>query len=381
MTKMKKITGGLLIIAAAPMLSSCIQKEPLNTECDIVAATLPQNELKDIAINNTSVIMTVNNYVNITQLAPEFELTPGATIEPASGTMRDFSQPQTYTVTSQDREWHKNYTVSARFDTQISLNFSFENVKLIKTYAGGHYDEFYDVSINELTQQADTMFWASGNSGFAMTNGSKGPATYPTYQSEDGHNGKCVTMVTRSTGDWGAMVKKPLAAGNLFIGNFNTSIAVQHPLLATEFGTPFFSSPLYVSGYYQYTPGATYQKPDANGKLVDVPGKTDQCNFYAVFYERTDDMKTLNGENVLSESNPNILAVAQFSDEQRAATNGWVKFNLPFIYREGKKVDETKLANGGYGITIVMSSSIDGDFFAGAVGSTLLVDEVEISCN
>ena len=33
-----------------------------------------------------------------------------------------------------------------------------------------------------------------------------------------------------------------------------------------------------------------------------------------------------------------------------------------------------------YSITIVFSSSIDGDYFSGAEGSTLIVDNVELVC-
>jgi beta-xylosidase/uncharacterized protein YjdB len=45
---------------------------------------------------------------DVTTLAPEFTLAPGASISPASGTARDFSEPVTYTVTGSDgatREW------------------------------------------------------------------------------------------------------------------------------------------------------------------------------------------------------------------------------------------------------------------------------------
>ena len=44
----------------------------------------------------------------------------------------------------------------------------------------------------------------------------------------------------------------------------------------------------------------------------------------------------------------------------------------------GKEFDYVKLANNVYAITIVASSSKDGAFFEGAIGSTLFVDEMRI---
>ena len=369
----------VMLVLLATM--SCIRKEPLNAECDITAVTLPDDQLnRSPIIENNRITLIVKNHVNVTELAPEFTLTPGATISPASGTVLDFTEPQNYTVTSEDGEWHKTYMVTVQRNTSINLSYSFENVRIAKTNQGGSYDEFYDVSVDETTQHRDTMFWASGNPGFALTNGTAGPDSYPTFRSDNGYKGKCVEMVTRSTGPWGAMVKKPLAAGNLFIGKFNVTIAVATPLKATQFGTPFFSVPRFFSGYYSYTPGEVYEKMDETGKLVPVTGKTDECNIYAVFYETTPDMEWLDGENVMAEDNPNIVAVARLDDNERGDTGGWRKFEIPFSFRKGKEIDPEKLENGHYNITVVMSSSIDGDFFSGAIGSRLLVDEITISC-
>ena len=95
-------------------LTSCIKKEPLNSEADIEQCSLPEGTLKSdpLITNNTVQLMLLPGSAEITALAPEFTLTPGATIEPASGTTRDFTTPQTYTVTSEDRQWSKVYTVS-----------------------------------------------------------------------------------------------------------------------------------------------------------------------------------------------------------------------------------------------------------------------------
>ena len=91
-------------------------------------------------------------------------------------------------------------------------------------------------------------------------------------------------------------------------------------------------------------------------------------------------MLYLDGENVLSEDNPNIIAVAEIADADRVKKTEWTEFNLPFVLRPGKEIDADKLADGRYSITIVFASSIDGDLFEGAPESTLLIDEVELGC-
>ena len=378
-----RIFDKFLMLALPLAVASCTSTEPLNSECDILSVSLPGDALSRTPdIENNRVTLIVKNNVSLARLAPEFTLTPGASIDPPSGTSLDFTRPQLYTTVSEDGQWHKEYTVTAQHLVSIQLKYSFEDVNLIKTSAGGIYDEFYSTFTPEGSSQTVTTTWASGNSGFALTNGKNGPDTYPTYQYNEGKEGKCACLVTRSTGVWGAMVNKPLAAGSLFLGKFDSSLAVAHPMQATKFGVQFMNIPASFSGWYHYTPGDVYTEFDesANGKLKEVPGRKDRCNIYAVFYESTPEMEYLDGTNVLAADNPNILAVAQLDESLRGATSDWTYFEVPFVFREGKEVDSKKLDEGRYSLAIVMTSSEEGDFFSGAVGSRLLVDELFIKC-
>lgn len=383
----------LLLTAVTAMsvsaLSSCIQKEPLNTECDIETATLPDEgdlirpaQIVD-RIDDHTVTFIVRNYVDLTSLAPEFTITPGATIEPASGTDRDFTTPQKYTVTSEDGEWSKTYTVIAKHDDPIALKYDFENVRILASAQGGTYDEFVELEPENPDDptgpQKVNMAWASGNIGFALTNGKKGPDTYPTFQADNGFTGKCAELITRSTGTLGSWVGLPLAAGNLFIGTFEIQNATTKPLEATHFGLPFYNVPIALRGFYKYTAAAPFMQL-VNKKLVEVPGRVDECDIYGVFYERTADMDYLDGNNVLSDDNPNIIAIARLDEEQRKGAEDWTFFNCAFVYRPGKTLDPEKLKNGVYALAVVMTSSIEGAKFSGAIGSTLFVDEVEVVC-
>lgn len=373
---MKQSILAFLLLPAITLQTACIREEALNAECDIVAVQIPQDILsRSPIISNNEVTIIVKDGIDLNGLAPGFTLTPGATITPASGTPRDFNTPQQYTVTSEDKEWSKTYTVDIQHTNAVVLNYDFDHVRQVATQSGdGSYDVFYEVG----TDGTVSLTWASANQAFALTNPGGTPDTFPTYQYDDSKNGKCVALTTRSTGAFGLMVKKPIAAGNLFLGEFDMTNALAQPLKATHFGIPFMSEPVSLSGSYRYTPGEEYCEFGDDGKLTPVPGKIDEFNIYAVFFEVTHEMQWLDGTNVMAEDNPNIIAVAEIPNPVPAEE--WKEFMIPFAYREGKTIDPDKLKAGHYSITIVMSSSKDGDFFSGAVGSTLYVDDLHLNC-
>jgi len=62
------------------------------------------------AINGSTITLYVPNATDVKALAPTFELARFATANPASGTVRDFTRPQIYTITAQDKST-RNYTV------------------------------------------------------------------------------------------------------------------------------------------------------------------------------------------------------------------------------------------------------------------------------
>ena len=104
-------------------------------------------------------------------------------------------------------------------------------------------------------------------------------------------------LVTRKTGALAQTLNKRIAAGNLFLGEFDPLGALQEPLNATRFGRPFDKRPKRLSGYYRYTPGPTFQNVDGS----PVEGKKDVADIYAIFYRNHDangNAVTLNGANV-----------------------------------------------------------------------------------
>ena len=129
--KAKHIVVYLLL---AIVSSSCIREEALNAEADILSCILPGVAMTTSPIiNNNSITIFVGPGTDISELKPEFTLTPGAAISPLSGTERNFNTPQEYTVTAADGVWKKMYTVSV-IDTELATNYNFEDTLGGKKY-------------------------------------------------------------------------------------------------------------------------------------------------------------------------------------------------------------------------------------------------------
>lgn len=371
----------LLVCAFCATLTSCFKEEPLNAECDIEYAYLHSDDpeatfyqltdsLVEVYSTDNVIEFGVKEDVDLTALAPEFVLTEGATIEPASGSVHDFSgnTPVSYTVTSQDGKWSRTYTVyinhRIRTIDEIST-LSFENSMLDTSQ---RYAVWYETAADGYEINA----WATGNPGFAITAGDAAPSEYPSSVLEEGYEGRGVRLITRATGTLGALFGMPIAAGNLFTGTFNTLDALGSATKATRFGTPVSQRPLSFSGYYKYTPGEEVTGEDNK----PIPGKIDAGDIYAILYRNTDSEGkafTLDGDNV--KTSDQIVATA-IIDEVKPTTE-WTPFDINFTYKE--QLDEQILRNYGYSLAIVFSSSINGAYFEGAVGSTLCIDEVKVN--
>ena len=382
--KLNKIVVLVAITALSTLMSSCFKEEPLNAECDIEKAWVhvsnvdayfysPTDSLIEVISTEDKIVFNMRDGADITALAPQFVITDGATITPASGTVHDFSNgPVTYTVTSQDGNWSRKYTVEcnrvSHYTTAV-WNFDFEHFELDPSNESSYY-----IWHNTLPDGNLGNDWASGNAGFKLSMKFALPNEYPTSVLEDSYDGHGVQLVTRSTGALGQMSKKPIAAGNMFLGRFNVTKALTKTMEATEFGIPFTQKPLRLSGYYQYSPST----PFIDKNFQEYPDRIDAGDIYSVLYinhDRNGNPVVLYGDNVLSSDL--IVAVARVASVNE--TNGeWVHFDIEYEYR--KDIDEELLKERGYNLTIVFSSSIEGATFEGAIGSTLKVDKVRLTC-
>lgn len=379
---MKNILPFLALAALGTTLQSCVKDEALNAEADITQASVhvgnpdhyfyqQSDSVVHVPYSDSTVTFTVRPTADLTALAPRFTLTEGATISPENGSVHDFSQGGVrYTVRSADGAWTRTYLVrfALRQNTvRDTLEYDFEHYEL-------NAQNRYYLWTEEEADGTKTYPWATGNPGYNLSMGSAPAMAYPSTPDENGYEGKCVKLTTSDTGPLGRLVNRRIAAGNLFWGTFDLQQALFNSLAATKFGLPTNNLPLRFSAYYRYAPAANYQ--DQQGNIV--ADMKDEAHIYAVLYRNHDEQGnavTLDGTNVLT--SPLIVGIASL--DHIGATSEWTKMDIPFVYTQ--TVDEALLAQYGYSLAIVFSSSREGALFRGAIGSTLWVDKVRISCS
>lgn len=381
--KIKNAVAGMMLCLA---MVSCIQDEALNVEAAIDGCSGSNIQLSIINNSNKTVSIYVLKSTDLSTLEINFKLPEGASIEPVDREAKDnapkydFSNSgipnqleryqRKFKVTSESGTTEAIYTITTII-SELPTQYHFETIENGNT----EYDIFYELNRNNDNEE-ETLQWASGNPGFKLTGMAKSSADYPTMQTE-GYLGKGVKLETKNTGNLGGTVGMPIAAGNLFIGSFDTDNALAAPRAATKFGFPFFKHPVSMTGYYKFKPGGDYISGiDKEKKPIfdeSMKGK-DKGDIYAILYEANSIDDFLDGD--IKFDNSRIVSIARIPSTE--TTDDWTPFDLPFDNK--KAIDENALSEGKYKLAIVFSSSIEGAYFKGSVGSTLWIDEVTIHC-
>ena len=370
--KLKKLFAGTILCLA---VASCIQDEAQNVEAAIDGCSGNHIQQYLIDRNDFTVQLYVSKAADPSKININFDLPTGASIKPVQQLTGDEANvynfkdenPREFKVTSEDGAFSATYTIKL-WQTEMPLVYDFETLS-----SDAPYHKFYeDKSSENIIRRLEL---ASGNPGFELTKMAKTPEDYPTVQVNGGVNGgKCVKLTTKDTGSFGSMVKMYIAAGNLFIGTFEVENALTNPRKATNFGFQFYKHPIALKGYYKFKAGEVYS---VEGQ--PQTGKRDKCDIYAVMYEAENNSIMLNGDNVFNSDK--LVLLARIEPEDIVESDEWNEFTIHFESVKGREIDDTKLQNGKYKLGIVLSSSVDGAYFRGAVGSTLYVDELELICN
>ena len=376
-------------------MTSCIKDEAPNKECDIESAWVEGTEYEQyfyqaaemrkerISSAESAIVFYVRSLISLSKEIPlQLKITEGATVRPANGSPQDFTNgPVAYTVTSEDGQWQRTYNVSFAEAPLPADMFSFEHFesRSERTLLGGlnemHF--FYELMQSPEVKDEHYYCWATGNQGAAMVKNGAKSEEFPTYSTPDGKEGRGVCLCTQSAGAMGEWMRKPIAAGSLFLGKFVVEEVMKDPLRATQFGVPNGKEPVRINGWYKYKPGEKFTDLD----MKEYPGRTDEASIYAVFYRNTDgegNSYVLDGHGVehLDKlmDNPQVYKVARVAS--LPPTDTWTEWEMFF---EGKDVPDDILEAQGCNLALVFSSSKDGAQFEGAIGSTLYIDEVQVS--
>jgi hypothetical protein len=272
------------------------------------------------------------------------------------GDILDLNDPQQILVTAEDGSLH-TWTITSFV---ASATPQLDNGDLNLWYKTG--SDYYEPGAD-----AATTIWGTGNPGTQILN------KLATVPYDFGNGNLAAQMITLDNGTLAGTFGAPISTGSIFTGVFDSDkIDPSNPQAAIDFGTPFSGRPEKLRLKYQYQVGEVNK--DKKGNELGYP---DMLDIYALLEIR------LGGKT-------ERLATAWFrsSDEQPELTT----LEMSFTYGE---LDDTfpdymKPTDHGYvspdsaafvlptHITFVASSSFDGANFAGAIGSTLIIDDVEM---
>ena len=206
------------------------------------------------------------------------------------------------------------------------------------------------------------------------------PDEYPTSVEAKGRTGMALRLVTQSTGDLGAAFGKPIAAGNLFVGTFDLASALFNPLAATRFGVPVNRIPTRFSGYYKWQPGEVFTNAQRKAVQGPAPDGKDAPHIYAVVYRNADaegNAVTLDGSNILSRRSLWLWHFSMISPSPALMKTqlGCISICLLRSVRPSQSFARPSRLQLGACLYLLARWAE----FAGAIGSTLLVDDCRLT--
>lgn len=346
---MKKI---YLVVGFAMILTAC-KKEEKSNESMILSMTITESTPAEYISGQVVIDKRLNlafafidRQLEVDDfpisITPEFTLSTGARISPESGQPISFEVEESlvhYVVTAEDgsiSDWY----IGARGNQLPNDDFE---------------DWYETTGLNseafmEPGKSDETSIWSTANIG---------TSTYGLYGTVPLKIGKN-TLVQITTGE---TAQVPVAAGTIFTGRFDISLAISNPTdpeQATDFGTPFPFRPVAAKFDYSYKSGPNLIRGTPNdpnnifgGFTVTQLTGSDQFRVWVIMDIYDGETRTEIGRGIIEGGNSDVLS----------------EITVPINYTSDE--DPTH-------ITVMYTSSRDGSLFTGSVGSTLIVDNLEL---
>ncbi len=242
------------------------------------------------------------------------------------------------------------------------------NIQVVPTIENSNFELW----INENTSKVNIDPTPGKGLGWATANNSFVQGTTPVpYQ-----NGYAAQLQTGIQNLSGLGIGELITAGTIFTGYFQINIsALSNPPLMTYFGIPFIMRPESISVDAKYEAGVKFQRSEKVGlnsyKLKDTTG-VDQGRIWVELlrWEGNGELE-YHGDPV---DGLKVLGKGEIIfDGANTALRNWNNYTIPIKYdSKYKDLEPTH-------ISIVMTSSRQGDLFIGAKGSTLTVDNVVVN--
>ncbi len=350
----------LYILILILLFGSCVKEDYFGySESGNIKSVTISNQASNAVINEDSltVVIEIPGGVDLTSLVfQELTLSSFAKADREVGDTIDLSDAQNIIVIAENgTEYVWTITAYVASETPQLDNADFN--EWYKT-SSGYYEPGAD---------AASTIWGTGNPGTQLL------GTLATVPEDLGDGNMAVHMETLDNGKLAATFGAPIAAGSIFTGFFNAdNIDVSDPEAAIDFGTPFVGRPSKMRFKYSYVPGE--ENTDKKGNVLTY---SDACDIYAYLEIR------IGGEiqRLATAWFRSDVEQDSFKEQEVVFYYGALADSLPeYMFPENDEfvgADSVSIMLPTH-ITFVATSSFDGVNFAGAVGSVLLLDDLEM---
>lgn len=156
---MKKIFYIIFLIistGSSTILQSCKENIPIlsGIDCSIISMTLHDNgngQECPVLIYEDSLVALSDYNFSLSDAKPTYTLSEGATISPDPVSVKDWSVPMTFTVTSYNKEFCKNYTYNIRYVSSYSrcdMDMYFTCQQEVDEFGSHGYTSVRSITVN-----------------------------------------------------------------------------------------------------------------------------------------------------------------------------------------------------------------------------------------
>lgn len=262
----------------------------------------------------------------------------------------------------------KEETDVVTFRTEAEMPIPNAGFEVYSKAESSKYYSFYDPEAGE--PSLTTKWWDSGNKG-STTVGSSYTITMP--DTDDKVEGRSSLLMASTY----VIVK--FAAGNIFTGEFGKTIGTSGGTI--RLGRPFTVRPQKLTFWVKYKAGIITDKtfggvPDGD---PTKPGDRDRGTLWIALgdwdyhkYGGTTDspieVNTTDRSTFFNPEGENVIAYGQFVADKDI--NEWMKVEIPLQYKSTSRKPTH--------IIISAASSMLGDYFTGAAGSKMWIDDIRL---
>lgn len=374
---MKKI---IAILCVGLALTGCSQKwnDLVHEEvvADITAFAVEGQVSSTITKSKKTIAVVMPAETDLSALTvTAFTLSePSATCTPAiqTGSVLNLSTPITVTLTTYDKyTWVISASVEEAKPDQPDQPDQPEDPDALKDgpqLYNMSFDHWCKAGLNKLdacygedATEEEKAVWGSANETTeAMGYPTVGPEE--TFVAVQGEGKKAAKLTTQGMDLLFGMIKK-LAAGSLFTGRTG-EIDIAKMSAKIYWGVPFQHRPKVLEGYACYKPGVIDWTEEP---YKDLEGKSDTGYIQVLLTDWDEPFQVSPPDSFVDyEKDPHIIGYGKVEFDK--SMDAYEKFSIKIDYRNERTPKY---------VVIVGSSSARGDYFTGAHGSVLYLDELK----